>query len=220
MAADNHLIQLAGPGLWGPDRSHWPTYDKSISTVNHIVSDTLHIVAVQYIDHHIAAAKVALKLAATLWRGRLKRIQIHSLITPAGSYKSGHGPLLSPLPERDLLQPACSLPFPLSSPLPLFSHLCLLSPLLPFSLLHFFATLPLFNSLSTSQCYWGSSTQHSVNWGAHTDSSEQVLIKPTMIYSWQTSCKWWEWMMWSKKKYQCSLLNGKGTEFADVHFQV
>lgn len=44
MAADNHLIQLAEAALWGQDRSHWPTYEMSMSTVNYIGFNCWHTV--------------------------------------------------------------------------------------------------------------------------------------------------------------------------------
>lgn len=44
MAADNHLIQLAGPALWGQDRSHWPTFEMCMSTVNCIWFNCWHTV--------------------------------------------------------------------------------------------------------------------------------------------------------------------------------
>lgn len=175
MAADNHLIQLASPGLQGPERSHWPTYDRSISIVNHIGLHSLHIVA----DHRVyrssySSTKVALMLAAgttTLCdcvKGVIEKDPIHSLIE-AGSHKSGRRPLLVPLPERDLLQPACRLPLPLHRLSPSFIFTPLSLPLSFFPFLPFWLpTFPLFHCVhpiltpSPSQCHWGSSTHHSL----------------------------------------------------------
>lgn len=176
MAADNHLIQLAEPGLWGPDRSHWPTYDKSIATVHHIGLNGLHIVA----DHRVyrssySSSEVALILAAsttTLWMGRLKRIQ-SILLLPQQAAINLDVALSSLHCQRERFTTA-GMPPPFSSlsSLPLFSHLSLAlslssSPFLyrPFLL----TTFPLFFlkkkgifSPSTPQCHRGSSTRHSL----------------------------------------------------------
>lgn len=109
------------------------------------------------------------------WMERLKKHPIYSLITPAGGHKSGQGPLLSPLPERDLLQPACCL----SSTLPLFSGF------FSFTVVFFLplTTFPLFNqcilSLHTrvSPRVKHPSLQQSfiVSKGTHTDTAVSRL---------------------------------------------
>lgn len=168
MAADNHLIQLAEPGLWGPDRSHWPTYDKSISTVNHIGLNCLHIVA----DHRVyrssySSSEVALILAAgttTQWMGWLKRIQSILLLPQQASINLDMA--LSSLHCQSEIyynQHAASPFLSTSSPLPLFSHLCLfLSPLQLFAVLHFLFLFIWAFCPSTPQCHWGSSSHHSL----------------------------------------------------------
>ncbi len=180
MAADNHLIQLAEPGLWGPDRSHWPTYDKSISTANHIGLNCLHIVA----DHRVyrssySSSEVALILAAgttTLWMGWLKRIQsilllpqqasinldmaLSSLYCQSEIYYNQHAasPFLSiSFPPSFIFTPL-SLPFS-------FIALCLTAfPLLHLSILSLHIPVPLrVKHPPLPHCNWGTHTDTAVN---------------------------------------------------------
>lgn len=115
MAADNHLIQLAEPGLQGPDRSHWPTYDQIMATIKDIGLSSLHSVA--YIREYeiiifCSSGEVDLILAAgNAVTGAFEEAPVHSLIIPAGNHKSGHGHLVPPPPQRDLLRRQAASPF-------------------------------------------------------------------------------------------------------------
>lgn len=136
MAADNHLIQLAEPGLQGPDRNHWPTYDNSISTIKHTRLSSPQIVAYQvYRSLYCMAAKRLLWywLTAPLWEGGLKRVQSIHLLSQQAAINLDIA-LSSLLSHREIYYNGhASSPFlSIFSHLLLFSHLCLFLSPLPF----------------------------------------------------------------------------------------
>ena len=175
------------------ERSHWPTYNKNL---NHAGLNSLLNVA----DHRVyrssySSTEVTLILAAgnaTQWRGQLRRIQSILLLTQQAAINLDTT-LSSLVCQREIYynQRAVSPFLPIVSP-PSF----IFTPLsLPFSFPPLPAPFPSYISsfyfvrfLPPHQCHQGSSTHHS-HVVTHWHSSVQVLIKPTVIYSWHTFIK-------------------------------
>lgn len=179
MAADNHLMQLAELGLKGPDRSHWPTYDKSISTVHHVGLNGLHIVAdLRVYRSSYSSSEVAMILAAgttTLRRGWLKRIQ-SILLLPQQAAINLDMALSSLHCQTERFTTTSMLPPPsfLSYLLFLYFHTFVSSFLLlpflpPFSILHFLIfslyipVSPRVKHPPLPHCNWGTHTDTAVN---------------------------------------------------------